>query len=133
MGRPVSPQPTDLELEILKILWRDGPSTARHIREAFPASHTLSASSVHIALKVMRQKGYLERERRSKMEGGSRFRALISQHKTAQDMLKYVIRKIFGGKAKPAVQNLLSIEDISAKELAEIDALIRKKKQEKRR
>ena len=34
MARPSSRHPTELELEILKVLWRDGPSTVGQVRDA---------------------------------------------------------------------------------------------------
>ena len=34
MARRASRHPTELELEILKVIWRDGPSTVRHVRDA---------------------------------------------------------------------------------------------------
>ena len=34
MARPPSQHPTELELEILKVLWRDGPAPVRHVRDA---------------------------------------------------------------------------------------------------
>jgi len=129
--RPI--QPTDLELEILAILWRDGPSTARQILDALPSRRAMSASSVHIVLNTMREKRYISREDKGRSEGGYHFRALVSQEKTAKNMLQYVIRKIFGGKVTPAMQNLLAAEELSQEELTELDALIRKKKREKDR
>ncbi len=35
MARPAKKQPTELELEILKVLWERGPSTVAEVQKAF--------------------------------------------------------------------------------------------------
>jgi predicted transcriptional regulator len=133
MVRPSSPHPTDLQLEILAILWRDGPSTARHIQERLPGGWDLRASSVHIALNAMKKKGYIAIEKTGSDGEAAHYRALTSKEKTGKSMLKYLVRKVFGGDTAPALQNLLSMEELDSKELDELEELIRKKKQQKSR
>jgi BlaI family transcriptional regulator, penicillinase repressor len=125
MARPVSHQPTELELEILEVLWRDGSCTARRIRESL-RTREMSASSVHILLRTMIKKGYLRRERRTRSEGGAVFEALLTRDKVGRKMLKYVVGKIFGGATQPAVQELLKAQDLSEKELKDLRAMLRK-------
>src|SRR5438093_203292 len=59
MARPVSPHPTELELELLEVLWRNGPSTARQIQDGLSGHDDMRPSSVHIALSTMMRKGYV--------------------------------------------------------------------------
>ena len=79
MARPKASQPTELELEILEVLWRRGPSTARQLHQTLPSSRKLSISSVHIAVRSMAAKGYLREERRKKSEGGLLYSPLLSR------------------------------------------------------
>lgn len=44
MARQVSSQLTEVELQILRILWDDGPSIARHIHDRLPVTHLRSNS-----------------------------------------------------------------------------------------
>jgi BlaI family transcriptional regulator, penicillinase repressor len=128
MARPKASQPTELELEILEVLWRRGPSTARQLHQTLPSSRKLSISSVHIAMRSMAAKGYLREERRKKSEGGLLYSPLLSRDKAGGSMLGYIVRKIFGGMTKPALQRLLSAEDLSEEDLDDLGKIIREKK-----
>ena len=61
MPRPTSKHPTELELEILKILWRRGPSTVREVREQLQPFRVLAHNSVMTVMGIMTEKGYLRR------------------------------------------------------------------------
>ncbi len=74
MARPASPHPTELELEILKILWRDGPAVVQHVRDALAPERKLAYSSVITIMNIMTDKGYLSRVKDGK---GYRYKARI--------------------------------------------------------
>ena len=60
MVRPPSSSPTELELLILKVLWRKSPQTVREVREALANSRRkLAHTSVITTLNVMVRKKYL--------------------------------------------------------------------------
>ena len=62
MVRPPSSSPTELELLILKVLWRKSPQTVREVREALAtAGRKLAHTSVITTLNVMVRKKYLRR------------------------------------------------------------------------
>ena len=53
--------PSDTELEILKIFWRDGAASAREIQAALPQALDWTASTTRTVLERMRAKGLLVR------------------------------------------------------------------------
>ena len=57
MARPRSRFPTELELDILKTLWRSGPATVRQVREALEPQRSLAHTSVMTVMNIMVDKG----------------------------------------------------------------------------
>ena len=53
MARSPSQHPTELELEILKVLWRIGPATVRTVREELAAVRELAYTSVMTMMTIM--------------------------------------------------------------------------------
>ncbi len=124
MARSASRHPTELELEILKILWRDGPSNVRHVRDALVAFRDLAYTSVMTMMTIMAKKGYLKRR---KGEGGYVYRAAISAESTTRGMLRDLVDRAFDGSAAALMVNLLETRDLDAGELRQLRELINRK------
>ena len=62
MPRPPSSQPTEVELQILRILWERGPSTARQIHNRLAEARDTNYSTTVKMLSVMLDKGLVRRE-----------------------------------------------------------------------
>lgn len=119
MTRPASRYPTELELEILKIVWRDGPVAVRAVRDALAETRDLAYTSVMTVMNIMADKGYLKRRRK----GGSYvYRPCVSRQWTAGRMLGDLIERLFDGSASAAMVHLIESGEIDA---AELDALRR--------
>ncbi|GMU23487.1 MAG: BlaI family transcriptional regulator [Phycisphaerae bacterium] len=129
MARPTSKHPTELELEILKILWRDGPASVRQVRDALVGFRDLAYTSVMTVMTIMTKKGYL---RRSKVEGGYVYRSRISEQVTTRRMLRDLVERVFGGSASAVMLNLLKTQDLDANELKRIRELIDKAEEQSR-
>ena len=56
---------SDLEHQLMEILWKSGPATAERIREALAPRHSLKDSTVRTVLKRLKDKGYVSH----KLEG----------------------------------------------------------------
>ncbi len=61
MARPPSSQPTDVELQILEVLWRKGPSTVRQVHRDLADRRKTGYSTTLKMLQVMREKGLVLR------------------------------------------------------------------------
>ncbi len=119
--RPASRYPTELELEILKVLWRDGPSPVRHVREALATARDLAYTSVMTVMNIMTEKGYLTRARK---RGGYVYRPRITHQWTARRMLGDVVDRVFDGSAAAAMLHLIESGQINDAELESLRKLL---------
>ena len=127
MARPSSKYPTALELEILKILWRDGPGAVRAVRDALAEHRDLAYTSVMTVMNIMTAKGYLKR---AKQGGSYVYRPRVSEQATTRRMLGDLVDRAFDGSAMAVMLNLLETSDIDAEELKRLRALIGRKAKE---
>ena len=124
MARPSSAYPTELELHILKIIWRDGPATVRQVREALAESRSLAHTSVLTIMNIMVDKSYL---RRTMKDGRYVYRARISERATMRKMVRDLVDRVFDGSAVAVVLQLLETSDIDPEELKKLHSLINRK------
>lgn len=124
MPRVASRYPTDLELEIMKVLWQRGPSTVREVRDALAAERDLAYTSVMTIMTIMADKGYV---RRRKSKGSYRYRPVLEQRSAAGAMLADVVNRVFDGSAAAAAVHLLETADIDQTELRELRRLLESK------
>ena len=127
MPRPASKHPTKLELEILKVLWRDGPLPVRAVRDGLAPTRELAYTSVMTVMNIMVDKGYLARRK-----NGASFvyRPLVGEQATTGRMLSDLVDRAFGGSTAAVMVNLLETADLSEAEIGELRALLRRKSQE---
>lgn len=121
MPRPPSSQPTDVELQILGVLWQRGPSSVRQVHEALAHQRETGYSTTLKMLQVMRGKGLVVRDDSVRPQ---LYRAAETQAQTQLKMLDELMQKAFGGSASNLVMRMLSADRISADELAEMQRLI---------
>ena len=124
MARPASRHPTELELEILKILWREGPLPGRRIRDSLAGSRDLAYTSVMTVLKIMTEKRYV---RRKKVDGSFVYSARVTEEAVSRRMLDDVVNRVFNGSAAAVVLNLLETSDLDEAELRKLRRILRQK------
>lgn len=113
------PKPTDAELELLRFLWANGPSTVRAVHEALPKS-TGYTTTLKIFQK-MADKGLVIRDESQKSHI---YEATIEAEKTQRQLVRYLLKGAFGGSPARLVMQALSEEVASPEELEEIRELL---------
>lgn len=121
MPRHPSSQPTEVELQILRILWVDGPSIARHIHDSLQEFKQTTYSTTVKMLSVMLDKGLLKRDDEAKPQI---YRAAAPRGRTQKRMLGDLIDKVYEGSAATLMLHALSSKKASADEIAEIRRLL---------
>src|SRR5688572_8237814 len=134
MARPASSHPTESELEILKVLWRDGPVNVRHVRDALAAGgKDLAYTSVMTVMNIMADKAYLRRVKDPKGGAGFVYHPKVNEQSTTARMLRDLLDRAFGGSAAAAVVNLLEAGEVDDQELKQLRELIARKSRGQRK
>ncbi len=121
MPRPPSSGPTEVELQILSVLWREPQGTARQIHEAVSATRETNYSTTVKMLAVMLEKGLVVRDEATRPH---RYRSAKSRAVTQRGIVKDLIQRVFDGSAGSLVLQALASKKASAEELDEIRRLI---------
>ncbi len=121
MARPASKHPTELELEILKIIWREGPSPVKQVQRALVGFRNLAYSSVTTIMNIMVEKKYLARK---KGRASFIYRPRISQAATTERMLKDMVNRAFDGSAATVMLKLLETSELDDSEVKKIRSFL---------
>lgn len=130
MARPSSEHPTQLELELLKILWQQAPLSVQQVRELLeqqPSGRSLTHSSVITVLNIMVRKQYLKRTKQGRAYC---YEPLVSEQQVSRGMVGDMVDRVFDGSAKALMLELLEGAEIDLDELKEIRRLINRKAKE---
>ena len=127
MPRPQSKNPTELELEILKILWCEQPLSGREIRDQLEPVRDVTYTSVMTILGIMEEKQYVRRKK-----NGARFvySPRVTQESTSRRMLSDLVERLFEGSSVTAMLNLLETGDVDPTELKQLRKLIQQRERE---
>ena len=127
MARQAAKHPTELELEILKILWEEGDAPVRDVRDALASKRDLAYTSVMTTMNIMVDKGYLKRKR----EGASyRYFPKISQQATTASLAGDLLTRAFDGSAASLMTSLIDANAIDEAELKTLRKMINAKMKE---
>lgn len=116
-----TPKPTDSELEILRILWKEGPSTVRQVNDALNKERNVGYTTTLKLMQIMHEKGLAKRE----MLGRSHiYEAAIGEKQTQEQILNRLVNGVFGGSASKLVMRALGNHKPSKEEIEEIKKLL---------
>lgn len=117
-------EPTKSELEILQVLWKNGPSTARVVNDQLnrETRKVIYMSTLKL-MQIMLEKGFLKKDE-SQLKHV--YWAAVEESKTKGALLNRVVDTLFGGSASSLLMQLLGNQKLSEKEMEEYQALIKK-------
>jgi predicted transcriptional regulator len=130
MVRPASEYPTELELQILKLLWKQSPRTVREVRDALAENgRDLAHTSVITSMGTMVDKGQLEK---LPPDSGKAFRfaPLLKQSDVSKGMLGDLVNRVFDGSTESLMLNLFDMQDLDATEIKRLRKLLNQKLKE---
>lgn len=122
MARPASRNPTELELIILKVLWRQSPILARDVQLALAEEgRELAKTTVITTLNTMVEKGYLRRKKRG---NSFLFYPRVNAATVSERVLSDVVDRVFDGSTSAVLLKLFDVRDIDSAELKELRRII---------
>jgi BlaI family penicillinase repressor len=116
MGLPL---PTDAELDILAVLWRQGPSTVREVHEALGKDSGYTTTLKQMQL--MTEKGLVSRSERFRSHV---YEAAAAKEQTQRQIAGDLLKRAFDGSAKSLLMGALSAQKASDQELEEIRRML---------
>lgn len=130
MARPSSGHPTELELQIMGVLWEESPLTVRQVRDALAKlGRDLAHTSVITTLGIMVEKDQLEKL--DPVQGKAfRYAPLIERDNVSKRMLGDLVERVFGGSTEAAMLGLFDLEDVDEDEIKRLRRLLNKKLRE---
>jgi len=125
MPRRRSSTPTEGELEILSVLWTEGPTTVRQIHNALKDRRGTGYSTTLRMVQIMTEKGLLLKDDSVRPQV---YTAAAPQEETQLALVDHLIQSGFGGSAMSLVLRAAAAERITHHDLAEIKRMIEKAK-----
>ncbi len=116
-------KPTSAELDILNILWNNGPSTVREVHEQLAETKDVYYTTTLKAMQVMHGKGMLERDTSQRAH---LYSAVIARGDVEKSLLETLRSSLFSGSTAQLVISALGHSQPSADELDEIRSIIDK-------
>ena len=121
-------KPSDLEMQILSVLWDNGDSTAREVMEAIPDGKKRAYTSILSVMQVMEKKGLLKHKNRGTTHVYS---PAADRNKIIQPFMRKILNEVFGGKPSAMMQALLTETSINDSEMKQIQKIIKDAKKTK--
>lgn len=125
MVRPASKYPTELELQILKIIWQHSPLLARDVQALLAnEGRELAKTSIITTLNTMVAKKYLTRSKQGNMY---LFTPRISESEVGDRVVTDVVNRVFDGSTSAVLLKLFDVKKIDTDELKELRKIIDRK------
>ncbi len=110
------------ELEVLKVLWDEGPSTVRDVlTHLHDRGRRVAYTTVQTLLTRLEQKRFVRCDR---SDMAHVFRARITRERVTQSRLKALVKQLYDGAAGPLVLQLVRDEQLTPEEVGELQRLI---------
>lgn len=114
-------QPTERELEILKILWQRGEATVREVYEEMSRQSPIVQNTVQAFLRTMEEKRMVGH----RLEGRTFVYApLVEREPTSRRLVSRLLDRVFDGAVDQLVHSALALRPPTAEELAKLEALL---------
>ena len=112
---------TEVELEIMNVIWNLGECTVKDVQIALQATRELAYTSVATMMKILEQKGALCSKKGERIHT---YHPLISRHDYELGSLRHLADNVFQSDPSAMVIRLLTESKISKEELQNIRKIL---------
>jgi predicted transcriptional regulator len=116
---------TDAEFAVMEVLWDEAPLTALEVADRVPTERSWSVRTVKTLLSRLLEKNIL-----SHVEEGRRYlyRPAVAREDYVARESGRMLDRMFGGRVTPLVAHLAERNQLTAEDIAEIEALLKELK-----
>jgi len=119
-------EPSDRELDLLKVMWQLGEAKVRDIHEAICPDGECAFTTVQTLVRIMFKKGLVTK----RSEGRTDYYTPVY---TVENATSRFVDKLFDGAVDKFVLSLLSAEDVSMDEMRDLEKMIAKARKAKQK
>ncbi|HTI40166.1 MAG TPA: BlaI/MecI/CopY family transcriptional regulator [Vicinamibacterales bacterium] len=121
MARKQSPALTDVEAEVMGVLWRLQQGSVGEVTTAINRTRTVTYSTVQTILRILEKKRYVTHD---KVARAFVYRPLVDERQARRRALRHLVRRLFDGSPSLLVLNVLEDEDLDSTEREQLRKLI---------
>ena len=114
----------DLQLRIMRVLWRCGPLGVAEVRERLDGDD-LAYTTVATMLRKMEDRGLVDHEAQDRR---FIYHAAVDERDVTRCMADDLVDRLFEGSLAQTVSHLLQTREVDEDELAQLEKLIHKRK-----
>ena len=119
---------TEVELELMTILWRISEGSVADVIEQLPKNRDLAYTSVSTILRILEQKGILKARKEGR---GHIYVPVLKKDEYESHTVRDVVDRVFHGTPVALVKQLLDSVDLSEQEFKELKDLLKKREAKK--
>ena len=113
---------TDRQFAALQVLWQQGPLTVRQLMDHLPGGHRQPYTTVLGLLQTMEKAGLVTREEEAQTY---RYVPAVSREEATGTLLRDFLSRFFSGSAEALVLGLVDSQELSPRDLREIEAKLK--------
>lgn len=119
--------PTEAELDLLKVLWEHGPCTVGQIHALLKDNPPRGYTTILKLMQIMAEKGLVKRDEKHKAHI---YRAVVSNAQVHSNYVRHLLARVFDNSTNKLVAQALAARPVSTEELAKIRLLLDKMEEE---
>jgi predicted transcriptional regulator len=108
---------TPLELQIMQVLWREGPSNVQHVQKSLSPNNDLAYNTVQTMLNILHRKG---RVRRTLKGRAYVYRTVASRETVLGQAVRDLVERMFGGSSEELVMSLIKSRQVDPERIADL-------------
>jgi predicted transcriptional regulator len=116
---------TPLELQIMQVLWAEGPSNVLQVQKSLSPKNDLAYNTVQTMLNVLHRKGRVKRTLKGRAYV---YRTVASKETVLGQAVRDLVERMFGGSSEDLVMSLVKNRQVDLERIADLG---RKMAQEK--
>ena len=115
---------TEVELELMTILWRLGEGSVASVIDELPKDRKLAYTSVSTMLRILEQKGVLKTRKEGR---GHIYIPMLAKEEYEAKTVRHVMETVFDDSPIALVKQLLKVGDLSRQDISELKRLLNKR------
>jgi predicted transcriptional regulator len=112
---------TPLELQIMQVLWSDGPGNVLHVQTSLAAETELAYNTVQTMLNILERKG---RVQRALVGRAFVYSAVVSEETVLGQAVRDLVERMFGGSSEQLVMSLIKSRQVDPERIADLSRRI---------